>query len=262
MPFSILDTHAHLDMPQFDSDREAVIQRAIAAGVSHIITAGIDLESSQHAIELAGRHSAVLATVGFHPQEARRMKNDDINKLAELAKSPRVVAIGEIGLDYYREKATREVQLQVLKQQLALAVIIDLPVVIHSRQAERDMPNVLKDWMLSFKTSRTRVGVIHCYSGNVITAHKYLDIGFYISFGAYIGYPSSHLSEVIKVIPSDRLLIETDCPFLPPQSHRGKRNEPAYLPMTLAALARIRGESVEKLAQQTTENAWRLFKRP
>ena len=148
MQFNIIDAHAHLDMPQFDSDREAVIQRATDAGVFHIITAGINLDSSQKVVKLANRHPSVLATIGFHPQEAQKMKPDDVNKLTELAKNQRVVAIGEIGLDYYREKATREVQLQVLKQQLALAVTLDLPVVIHSREAKQDMTNILKDLSL------------------------------------------------------------------------------------------------------------------
>jgi TatD DNase family protein len=261
MPLNIIDTHAHLDMPQFDSDREAVVQRSIEAGVSHIITNGIDLESSRQAISLAERYPSIFATIGFHPQDAGKMRPGDLDTLAQLAKHPKVVAVGEIGLDYYREKTPRNIQLQVLQRLLELAVKLDLPVIIHARQAEQNILEILKNWVLTFQAGRENIGVIHCFNGDMTTAQSYLELGFYIGFDAYIGYPSSRISEVIKSIPLNRLLIETDCPFLPPQSHRGKRNEPAYLPMTLAALARIRGESPEIMAQQTTENALRLFTR-
>jgi TatD DNase family protein len=189
------------------------------------------------------------------------MQKDDFGIMAELAKHNKVVAIGEIGLDYYRNKAPREIQLQVFRWQLELAEKTDLPVVIHSRQADSDTLVSLREWINSAKRNREAAGVIHCFSGDAGIARQYLDMGFYISFGAYIGYPSSSLSEVIRSIPADRLLLETDSPFLPPQSHRGKRNEPAYLPMTLAVLARFRNESPEILAQQTTENAARIFYR-
>ncbi|MBN1368150.1 MAG: TatD family hydrolase [Dehalococcoidales bacterium] len=261
MSLNIIDTHAHLDMPQFDSDREAVIKRAVAAGVSRIITNGIDLESSREAIKLAERYSSVYATVGFHPQDAGKMQPGDIDKLAGLAKNTRVVAIGEIGLDYYREKTPRNVQLPVLKQLLGLSVDLNLPVVIHARHADRDMMEILKEWVLSRNTIPENIGVVHCFSGDIVTAKRYLDLGFYLGFDAYIGYPSSRIADVIKNIQIDRLLIETDCPFLPPQSHRGKRNEPSYLPLTLGTMASIRGELPERLAQQTSENALRLFPR-
>jgi TatD DNase family protein len=189
------------------------------------------------------------------------MQKDAFETMAELAKNTKVVAIGEIGLDYYRNKAPREIQLQVFRRQLELAEKTELPVVIHSRQADSDMLVLLREWATSATRNREAAGVIHCFSGDADTARQYLNMGFYISFGAYIGYPSSSLSEVVRSIPPDRLLVETDSPFLPPQSHRGKRNEPAYLPMTLAILARFRGESPEILAQQTTENAARIFYR-
>ena len=261
MPLHIVDTHAHLDMSQFDNDREAVIKRAGEAGVKTIIAAGIDLKSSRQAIKLAEHFSGTVATIGFHPQEANLMQKDDFETMVELAKHNKVVAIGEIGLDYYRNKTPRELQLQVFRRQLELAEKTDLPVVIHSRQADSDMLTSLREWTTSAKHNREATGVIHCFSGDTGTALQYLNMGFYVSFGAYIGYPSSSLSEVIRSIPADRLLLETDSPFLPPQSHRGKRNEPAYLPMTLAVLARLRGESPEILAQQTTDNAARIFYR-
>jgi len=247
-------------MPQFDNDREAVIRRAAEAGVTTIVAAGIDLESSHQVVELTERFPGVRATVGCHPQEASLMKYEDIKKFSELAKHKNVVAIGEIGLDYYRNKAPRETQIQVLRWQLELAETVDLPVVIHSRQAEKDMPTILGEWLAKSKRNRSCVGIIHCFSGNGEIAQRYLGMGFYISLGAYIGYPSSSLAEVIRAIPGDRLLMETDSPFLPPQSHRSRRNEPAYLPMTLAVLARIRSELPETLARQTTENATRIFR--
>ncbi len=259
MPLNIIDTHAHLDMPQFNSDRELIIRRAADAGVSAIITNGTDLESSRQAIRLAEQFPNVYATVGFHPQDARKMKPGDIDILARLAKHPRVVAIGEIGLDYYRENTHRNIQKQVLEQELELAVKLELPVVIHARHAEQDMLGILDQWVRSLKTTRENIGTIHCFNGDLAAAQQYLKLGFYIGLDAYIGYPSSKMSDVIKAIPVNRLLIETDCPFLPPQSRRGKRNEPAYLPETLTALAGIRGESVEYTARQTTENALRLF---
>ena len=259
MPLNIIDTHAHLDMSQFGDDRDAVIVRAAEVGVKTIVTVGIDLESSRQAINLAERHPNILATIGFHPQEASLMQNEAITTMAELTEHPKVVAIGEIGLDYYRNRTLPEVQRRVFEQQLELAGKVDLPVIIHSRQADGDTMLMLKEWTKTFKPNIKAAGIIHCFSGNVNIAHQYLGMGFYISFGAYIGYPSSALSDVIKSIPADRLLIETDSPFLPPQSHRGKRNEPAYLPMTLAILARLSGKSPDILAKQTTENAERIF---
>jgi TatD DNase family protein len=264
MTISIIDTHAHLDMAPFDEDRTGVIARARDTGVSTIINVGINLESSQKAVVMADNHSEVLAAVGFHPQEAPRMKKEDVTNLAKLANHPRVVAIGEIGLDFYRSSSPQKTQLQVLQWQLELAESLDLPVIIHCRQAEKEMLTLLQNWTSSHKrpNSQSR-GLIHCFSGDTETAQRYLDMGFLISFGAYIGYPSSfHLRNVIKSIPQDKLVVETDSPFLPPQSHRGKRNEPSYLPLTVEALAEIREISSETAAKETTQNARRLFRCP
>ncbi|MBI2831994.1 MAG: TatD family hydrolase [Chloroflexi bacterium] len=262
-PF-IIDTHAHLDMSHFDSDRPEVIARALAAGVDNIICVGIDLDSSRKAIELAETYSRIFATAGIHPHEASKVTKSDMAILKEIAKHPRVVAIGETGLDFYRNIAPREAQSRVLGWQLELAAELDLPVVIHSRQAEYEMLAVLRDW-----TSRNRKngerppGVIHCFNGDNESARRYLDMGFFISIGAYIGYPASlRAHSAIRAIPPERLMVETDCPFLPPQSHRGKRNEPAYVVTTVELLAKIREVSPEMIAAQTTENARRLFRLP
>jgi len=262
MKLSIVDTHAHLDMAPFNKDRNEVIARALDSGVGTIVTVGIDLESSQRAIELAESHSEVLAAVGFHPNDAAGVRESDIDNLAGIANHSRVVAIGETGLDFYRDKSPREVQLRVLKWQLELAVKLDLPVIIHCRQADRDMLALLRNWTSSHKRPGGKpVGVIHCFSGDIDTARQYLDMGFFISLGAYIGYPSLiHMRSVIKSLPPDRLVVETDSPFLPPQSHRGKRNEPAYLPLTVRLLADIRQVSPETIARETTRNARYLFR--
>jgi TatD DNase family protein len=173
-----------------------------------------------------------------------------------------VVAIGEIGLDLYRNYSPRESQLQVLVWQLELAMRLELPVVIHCRQAEKDMLTLLRDWASSHNAPKGRPrGVVHCFSGDMDTAQQYLDMGFFISLGAYIGYPSSrHIYDVIRDIPQDRLVLETDSPFLPPQTHRGQRNEPSYLPFTVESLAEIREVSPETVARETTRNARRLFR--
>ena len=254
-----MDTHAHLDADAFDDDRAEVIARAREAGVSTIISAGTDLESSKKAIALAEKHPEVLATVGFHPHGAGTVKEADIASLAEIANHPRVVAIGEAGLDFYRNYSPREAQLQVLKWQLELAMKLDLPIVIHCREAEKDLLALLREWTKRYQERQGR-GVIHCFMGDSDAAQQYLEMGFYLSLGAYIGYPASaYAHDVIRDIPQDRLMVETDCPFLAPQKYRGQRNEPAYVPLTVEVLAEIRGVPLETVARETTENAQRLF---
>lgn len=260
MKTPVVDTHAHLDMKAFNEDRSEVIARALDSGVNTIITAGTGLESSQKAIRLAEEHPEVLATAGFHPHGAEKVKEADMARLAEMARHPRVVAIGEMGLDFYRNLSPGEAQIQVLKWQLELAVQLDLPVVIHCRQAERDMLPLLRDWTSSQKPGQPP-GVIHCFMGDLNAAREYLDMGFFLSLGAYIGYPASRRAyATIKAIPDDRLMVETDSPFLPPQRLRGQRNEPAYLPLTVKILAKIRGVSPDQIARETTQNAHHLFR--
>jgi TatD DNase family protein len=255
---SIIDTHAHLDMKDFADDCGAVVARAIDTGVNKILTVGTDIKSSEKAIALSEKYPQVFAAVGIHPHDAGNIQKADIRRIAELARSPKVVALGEMGLDFYRNYSPEEAQLQALKWQLELAGEISLPVIIHDRQATSEMLGVLTDWMKL--THPQRPGVIHCFSGDKQTAKRYLEMGFYLALGGYISYPNSRMPEVIKTITLDRLLVETDCPFLPPQKYRGKRNEPAYVALTVETLAEILGESTEEIARQTTENAERLFK--
>ena len=260
---SIVDTHAHLDMAPFDEDRSEAIARAADSGVSTIITVGIDLESSRKAVKLAESYPGVFAAVGFHPHRATGITEADIARLAKIATRPRVVAIGETGLDFYRNYSPREAQLQGLKWQLELATALDLPVIIHCRQAEKEMLSLLYEWTSSDERPKQPRGVIHCFSGDTDTARQYLNMGFFISLAANISYPSSSRThDATRSIPPDRLLVETDSPFLPPQRYRGKRNEPSYLPLTVETLARIRETSPEVVATQTTENASRLFRLP
>ncbi len=257
----MIDTHAHLNMAPFEKDCAQVIERAKSVGVTTIIVVGFDLATSRKAVELADAYPEIMATVGFHPHEASKLKKIDIGHLAALTKNARVVAVGEIGLDFYRNKSPRETQLQVLQWLLELADEVDLPVVIHSRQADKDMTAVLRDWTASNKRLNERAaGVIHCFNGSIDVAQRYLEMGFYIAFGAYVGYPKSiNLHHVIRSITGDRLLMETDCPYLPPQNHRGQRNEPSYILETLKVLAHIRKSSPEAVAGEATNNARTLF---
>jgi TatD DNase family protein len=258
---TIIDTHAHLDMPEFDSDREEVIARAKDAGVTTIVTIGIDLTSCRKAIQLAEKHSGVWAAVGIHPQETKGVEAKDVDILELLAKSNRVVAIGEIGLDFYRNYSSKEDQIAVLMPQLEIAAKSGLPVIIHCRQAQAEMIPILQNWVNSQRLPEGKPrGVLHCFSGDFETAERYLRMGFYISLGGYIGYPSSaKLRETIQKIPLERIVIETDCPFLPPQKYRGKRNEPCYTLITAGVLAEIKRLTLEEIAQQTTQNAVKLF---
>lgn len=257
----LIDSHAHLDTPRFDADRNEVIQRAAQSGVARIINVGTDLASSQKSIDMAQQYAAILAAVGIHPQESTNISEKDIAALAILSQQPKVVAIGEIGLDFYRDYAPHEQQIKVLKWQLALADERQLPVVIHCRQAEKEIVTILNDWRARHGSSTKSAGVIHCFNGSLELAEMYVKLGFYLSLGAYIGYPSSKgLREVIKALPMDKLLIETDCPFLPPQSLRGQRNEPAYVVEAAKALSEIKGTSLEVVASYTTSNSKQMLR--
>jgi TatD DNase family protein len=256
----LIDTHAHLDAQEFDHDRDEVIARALAAGVAKIITVGTDISSSQRAVALADKYPHIYAAVGVHPHDADRVESSFLIQLTELTKHPKVVAIGETGLDFYRNYSSREAQFNILHGQLELAAELNLPIIIHARQASREMMETLSDWVkLHTDTSRRPRGVIHCFSENEQIARKHLDMGFYISFTGSVSYPQSSALAVAKSIPIDKMMVETDCPFQTPQKHRGKRNEPSYVVLTAETLALALGMPLEKFAEQTTENAKRLF---
>jgi TatD DNase family protein len=258
----LLDSHTHIDMPEFDADREGVLQRARDAGVVAVIDIGIDIASSEAAIALAGKHSDVFASVGIHPHDASKVTETDIARLEELAKHHKVVAIGETGLDFHRNRSSKESQVEAFKCHLDLASQAGLPVVIHSRNANDEVFEILSEWVSGRKGARQPVGVLHCFSGDAALGKKYIDLGFLLSFAGPVTYPKSSAAIVAKDIPLDKMLIETDCPFLTPQAYRGKRNEPAYLSYVAAKIAEVKGVPAESVAETASANAIRLFHLP
>jgi TatD DNase family protein len=261
MTLQLVDTHAHLDMDDFDSDRDEVLSHAQAAGIEKIVTVGIDVASSKKAIELAAKYSWIYPAVGVHPHDAKKVERTDISRLRELAAHPKVVAIGEIGLDFYRNISPKEKQVQVVNWQLDLAAELNLPVIIHARQAVPETLSVLAEWVKRKSSSNYAPrGVVHCFSEDENVAKQYLKLGFMISFAGYVSYPSSKAAMIARSIPVDKIMIETDSPFLPPQGYRGKRCEPAYVAITASVLANSFGMELEEFAHKTSENAARLFK--
>jgi TatD DNase family protein len=259
----ITDTHAHVDMGAFDTDRDEMLKRAFDAGVVLIVDPATGLKSGEDIIKLSERESRLFAAVGFHPHDVTTVTKADIDKLAKLATHKRVVAIGETGLDFYRNKSPRDTQLQVFGWELELSRELKLPIIVHSREAEKDTLDLLHKHFPGNRKNDSAPGVIHCFSGTSSILKEYLAMGFYVSVGGYITFPTSNrLYDVLREIPEDMLLLETDSPYLTPQSHRGGRNEPAYLVEVVELLAKIRAVTPEILAKKTTENACRLFKMP
>ena len=251
----IWDTHAHLDDRQFKTDREDVLNRARDAGISTIVNIGHTESTSREAVELATRYSVLYATVGIHPHDAKDCDYRTWLLLERLAQNPKVVAWGEIGLDYYRDLSPRDVQRQVFIQQLTLAKEAGLPVIIHNRDAHQDVLKIIKEH------DPETGGVFHSYSGSWEMAKELLKMGYYLSFSGPITYKNArHTVEVAAKMPEDRFVVETDCPYLTPEPYRGKRNEPAYVREVVSKIAEIRGITFEKAAQLSTENARRLFK--
>jgi TatD DNase family protein len=253
----IIDTHAHLEGEEYAADCNEMIARAVEAGVQRIVTCGTTVDSSGKAVALTEKYSQVYATVGIHPQEIAGATHDDIRRIAELAKHPKVVGLGEMGLDFHRSVVHKDEQIEGLKRQLELASELKLPVVLHTRKAVDEVIEILKEWLK--KSPADSPGVIHCFQENETVAKTFLEMGFYLAFGGYISYPNSHLEDVINSVPKDRLLVETDSPYLPPQKYRGQRNEPAYIALTVERMAVMLGITPEQTADLTTENAMRLF---
>ncbi len=257
---SLIDTHAHLDFSQFDDDRDQVMERAAAEGVVGVVTVGFDLNSSRQAVAIADGYANVWACVGVHPHEASQVGLEVMNDLRELSDHPKVVGIGEIGLDYYRDRSPREVQRQVFRRELELAAEVGKPVVVHDRDAHQDVIAMVRDWSRAVGSGkgslRPPLGVLHCYSGDLAMAEELCQLGFYISVAGPVTYPSAgRLRELASQIPLGRLLVETDCPFLPPHPHRGKRNEPANVKLVAAKMAEIKSISLQEMSDITTQNA-------
>lgn len=250
----LIDTHAHLHIDQFDADRAAVLERAAQAGVQRIVEIGYDLASSHAAIALAEEHAQIFAVVGVQPNHAADLPADWLKQIQQLAQHAKVVAIGEIGLDYHWERAPHYLQEQVFRQQLELARTCKLPVVIHSREAQHDTIRILSD------AARGQPGIMHSFSGNWDYAQACLDMGFMLSFSGPVSFPKAiELHEVARKAPIDMLLTETDSPYLAPHPLRGRRNEPAYVRFVTARLAELRNMTLEAFSEQIWHNAPIIF---
>ena len=253
----LVDTHAHLQWASFNKDREEVISRAREAGVERIVNIGFDLEGSRKAVELAEKYNGLYATVGFHPHNASQLNQSVLHELRKLSENPKVVAIGEIGLDYYRNLSPIESQKKAFEAQLFLAEELKLPVVVHNRKAQTDTLKMLS------KFEGKISGIMHCFSGDIEMAEWCVKSDFYISFTGPVTFPNSHeLCRIAKWTDLNKILLETDSPWLAPQTKRGKRNEPAFLLFIAKKIAELKGISVDELAEATTENAREIFQLP
>jgi TatD DNase family protein len=254
----LTDTHTHLDDKRYDADLEVLLQRAQDAGISTFVTIGCDLASSRAAVSLAERHDPVFATIGVHPHEVRHIADGWYDELRRLAVREKVVGYGEIGLDYHYNYSPPRLQRERFREQICLARDLHLPIVVHTREAQDDTMTILKE-----EQSRDVGGVFHCFSGDAALAKAALDLGFYLSFSGVITFQNATaLREVVRTVPADRLLIETDCPYLTPAPHRGKRNEPAYVRLVAEKILELRPEmeTLHRLGEITSANAARLFK--
>ena len=254
----IIDTHCHLDFSEFNPDREAVINRAKESGVLYIINVASSLEGSKEGVKLSSGYENIFASVGIHPHHADEVNKDSLNEIRTLLKNKKVVAIGEVGLDYFKSPSSRENQKNVFIDFINIAKEYKLPLIIHNRESFSDTLDILKN-----ECTLPVSGVMHCFSGDKATLSKVLDLGLLVSFTCNLTFKNaSELREVAKVVPKDRLLLETDAPFLAPQKYRGKRNEPYYITELrdiLVELLNLKGEEIENI---TTENAKRLFNLP
>ena len=251
----LFDTHTHLDAPQFDEDRTEVIERARQAGVHAIINIGFNRETIPTTMALAEQYDFIYAAVGWHPVDSIDMLPEDLQWIENLCSHNKVVAIGEIGLDYHWDTSPKEVQHRVFREQIRLARRLGKPVVIHNRDAHEDVVRILKE-----ERAEEVGGVMHCYSGSWEMAQKCLDMNFYISFGGPVTFRNARVpKEVLSKVPMDRILIETDAPYLTPHPYRGKKNESSYVSLVAQSAAEIKGVTVEEIAAITTENGKKCF---
>ena len=259
-----IDTHCHLDFSAFDRDRVEVIERSQKAGVIRWVNPGVDVESSRRAIDLANQIPDLFVAVGIHPTEAAQDQREDLREIERLAKNPKVVAIGEIGLDYYHQTTSPEVQKEYLKAQLEIAATSGLPVIIHSRKAMAEVLDLLEKWCDDLRSQGSKLaphpGVLHSFEGELEDALRATAMGFYLGVTGPITYLNApERRTVFKDIPMEHLVLETDAPYLTPHPHRGQRNEPAYIPVTGETLAALHETTLDKVAEITTINANQLF---
>nr|WP_066503986.1 TatD family hydrolase [Abyssisolibacter fermentans] len=251
----LIDSHAHLDDSRFDKDREQLIKDLGNNNIELIINPGSDVATSVKAVSLAQKHENIYAAIGVHPHEVEDMEDETIELLRSLSKKDKVVAIGEIGLDYYYDNSPRELQKKWFREQIKLAKELDLPIIIHDRDAHQDTYDIIKE----LKDDSLR-GVLHCYSGGVELAREFIKLGFYISFAGPITFKNAKVSKLVaKEIPLEKMLIETDSPYLTPHPHRGKRNEPLYVRFVAGEIAQLKGISFEEVMNITNKNARELF---
>lgn len=249
------DSHAHYYDEQFSTDRDEILKKAFESGVGYILSASSDLASSIENISLARRFEHVYAAVGIHPHNIIDINNNIISVLADFASYPKVVAIGEIGLDYYYDNSPREVQKLAFSKQIYLAANLKLPIIVHDRDAHEDTLNIIKS-----ENAKKTGGVLHCFSGSVEMAREILNNNFYISIGGPVTFKNAKKTvEVVKYVPDDRLMIETDCPYLTPEPLRGRRNDSSLISYTAKKIAEIKGRTLEEIAEMTTRNAKKLF---
>jgi len=261
-PFA--DTHCHLDFRAFESDRQAVIDDASANGISKILNPGINVDSSRAAVGIADAYPAVYAAVGVHPNDAKSWNFTALSSLKKLAQHPKVRAIGEIGLDYYRDYSPHELQKEIFQAQLDLAAELPLPIVIHNRNADVDMFQILSEWQAELVRTQNpladRPGVLHSFSSDLEKAMRAVSWNFYIGITGPVTFKKAQaLQDIVREIPVESLLIETDAPFLTPHPYRGKRNEPSHVRFIAGKIAEIKEITIEEVGQSTSENAERLF---
>ncbi|MCL4562669.1 MAG: TatD family hydrolase [Chloroflexi bacterium] len=262
--FSLTDTHCHLDFKNFDADRNEVLSRAIAAGVTRIVNPGIDLATSRNAIHLANTLPGVYAAVGVHPNDAAGWNGATPDELRIIIQSPRVCAVGEIGLDYYRDRTPRAIQIEILSRQLEIAAEAGLPVILHSRQSIRDLLAVLEQWQSGLAADRSplaeRPGILHAFEGNLDDAFRAQSYNFLIGVGGPVTFSNANeRREIIKAIAIERIVLETDAPFLTPHPFRGQRNEPANIRLIAEQISLLKNIPLSIVAEQTTNNAEIIF---
>ena len=251
----LFDSHAHIGDKQFDNDREDVIRRAEENGVTHILNVGYDLEASRASVKLADRHERIYAAVGIHPHDAASVTDNTLEEIRRLARHEKVVALGEMGLDYYRNLSPKAKQQQVFKEQIRLAKELKLPIIVHDRDAHQDTIDILKE-----EGANAVGGILHCFSGSWAMAKQCLQLGFYISLAGPVTFKNARRpQEVARLIDINRLLVETDCPYLAPEPKRGKRNEPAYVKYVAEKIAELRRDSFEELAFITFNNTKKVI---
>ncbi|MGG0644351.1 TatD family hydrolase [Sporosarcina gallistercoris] len=251
----LIDTHVHLNDTQYEQDIDQVIQRALDAGVERMVVVGFDRPTINRAMELTEKHSFIYAVVGWHPVDAIDCTEDDLNWIEELAAHPKVVGIGETGLDYHWDKSPKEVQQELFRKQIRLAQKVELPIIIHNRDATADVVRILQE-----EEAGITGGIMHCFSGSVETAKQCMEMNFMISLGGPVTFKNAKMpKQVATEIPLEYLLVETDAPYLAPHPHRGKRNEPAFVALVAEQIAELKGISLEEVEKTTTQNAMKLF---